>query len=308
MPAQGIVWPRKTRELRTVKFDSRIWNDFAFRDDDIVIVTYEKAGTTWVQQIVAQLVFGGAEIDVQAISPWLDLRIPPPAEKLALLEAQRHRRIIKTHLPVEALTYSPAAKYIYVGRDGRDIAWSLHNHLSRYTAAYLEQLNSLPDRVGPPLEKPTGDVKAFFMDWLGNDGSPIGPFWEHVRGWWGIRDLPNLLLVHFAQLKADLAREIRRIAEFLAVPIAAEGWPAIVEHSGFEYMKAHASRFAPRGGANFEGGAGSFIHRGTNGRWRDILSDAEIRAYEETARQELGPDCARWLASGEPVSTRPGSA
>ena len=45
-------WPVKTRELHNHHFDSTAWNDFAFRDDDIVIATYAKAGTTWTQQIV----------------------------------------------------------------------------------------------------------------------------------------------------------------------------------------------------------------------------------------------------------------
>ena len=44
--------PRKTRELHNHHFDSTIWNDFAFRSDDIVIGTYGKSGTTWTQQIV----------------------------------------------------------------------------------------------------------------------------------------------------------------------------------------------------------------------------------------------------------------
>jgi aryl sulfotransferase len=103
MTASEIVWPRKTRELRSAKFDSAVWNNFTYRDDDIVIATYEKAGTTWTQQIVSQLVFqGAADVAVQAISPWLDLRLPPAPEKLAMLDAQRHRRFVKTHLPVDA--------------------------------------------------------------------------------------------------------------------------------------------------------------------------------------------------------------
>jgi hypothetical protein len=116
-----IPWPQKRRELHNHHFDSTIWNDLKFRDDDIVIATYGKSGTTWVQQIVSQLLFNGAEdLEVAAISPWLDLRVPPKHVKLPVVEAQTHRRFLKTHLPVDALRFSPAAKYIYVGRDGRD--------------------------------------------------------------------------------------------------------------------------------------------------------------------------------------------
>ena len=67
-------YPVKTRELHNHHFDSTIWNDFTFRDDDIVISTYAKSGTTWMQQIVSQLIFDGAEgLPVAEMSPWLDL-------------------------------------------------------------------------------------------------------------------------------------------------------------------------------------------------------------------------------------------
>jgi len=112
------AWPRKTRELQNHHFDSTIWNDFHFRDDDIVIATYGKSGTTWTQQIVGQLMFNGSEeVAMNELSPWLDLRVPPKAIKLPMVEAQTNRRFLKTHLPVDALVFSPKAKYIYVGRD-----------------------------------------------------------------------------------------------------------------------------------------------------------------------------------------------
>ncbi|MFZ1293992.1 MAG: sulfotransferase domain-containing protein, partial [Pseudomonadales bacterium] len=119
------IWPRKTRELRNHHFDSSIWNEFSFRDDDIVIATYAKSGTTWTQQIVAQLLFGGdPALPVAELSPWLDLRVPPKAVKLSAVEAQTHRRILKTHLPVDALVFSPRARYLYIVRDARDVVWS----------------------------------------------------------------------------------------------------------------------------------------------------------------------------------------
>src|SRR2546423_2535249 len=100
----SALWPRKTRELQTRLFDSTVWNDFKFRDDDIIISTYAKSGTTWMQQIVSQLLFSGeTEQDTQAMSPWVDFRLPPKEVKLPALEAQTHRRFVKTHLPVDAL-------------------------------------------------------------------------------------------------------------------------------------------------------------------------------------------------------------
>ncbi len=63
--------------------DSTVWNDLEFRDDDIVIATYAKSGNTWLQQIISQLIFVGAEgIGVTEMSPWVDLRVPPKEIKL----------------------------------------------------------------------------------------------------------------------------------------------------------------------------------------------------------------------------------
>jgi aryl sulfotransferase len=52
------------------------------------------------------------------------------------------------------------------------------------------------------------------------------------------------------------------------------------------------------GGVLWEGGAQTFINKGTNGRWRDLLTPADIADYEARALHELGPDCAAWLARG----------
>ena len=120
------AYPKKTREMHSHHFDSTIWNDVAFRDDDIIISTYAKSGTTWVQQIVSQLLFKGQTgLPVAEMSPWLDLRVPPKEIKLAEIEKQTHRRFLKTHLPVDALVFSPNDRYIYIGRDGREVVWSM---------------------------------------------------------------------------------------------------------------------------------------------------------------------------------------
>ena len=292
-------WPVKKRELHNHHFDSTAWNGFPFRDDDIVIGTYAKSGTTWLQQIVSQLIFNGAAgLEVAEMSPWVDLRVPPKEVKLPAIEAQTHRRFLKTHLPVDALVYSPKAKYIYIGRDGRDVVWSMYNHHATANKVWYDALNNTPGRVGPPIERPPDDIRQYFRDWFERDGHPFWPFWENIRSWWEIRELPNLLLLHFADLKADMPGQIRRIAAFLDIPIDESHWSDILRHCSFEYMKANATRSVPLGGAFWEGGAQTFIHKGANGRWRDVLSAEESRAYERRAERELGAECARWLAKG----------
>lgn len=292
--------PVKTRELHNHHFDSTIWNDLKFRNDDIIIATYAKSGTTWVQQIVAQLLFNGAEgLEVAEMSPWLDLRVPPKEIKLPIVEAQTHRRFLKTHLPVDALVFSEKAKYIYIGRDGRDVLWSMYNHQSNANQAWYDALNDTPGRVGPPIERPPESIIQYYHEWIDKDGFPWWPFWENIRSWWNISDLSNVYLLHFANLKRDLAGEIRKIAEFIETPIDESQWEAIQHHCSFDYMKANATKSVPLGGAFWDGGAQTFIHKGTNGRWREVLSKEESCKYEQRAAKELDPDCARWLATGD---------
>jgi len=296
---QTTNWPRKTHELHSHHFDSTIWNDLKFRDDDIVIATYAKSGTTWMQQIIAQLLYGpDAELEVAEMSPWLDLRVPPKAVKLPVVEAQTHRRFLKTHLPVDALVFSPKAKYIYIGRDGRDVVWSFYNHHANANQLWYDLLNNTPGRVGPPIERPDPEIHRYFRRWLEEDGYPIWSYWENIRSWWDARGVPNILLVHFNDLKIDMEGEMRRIADFLGCSIPEDRWPAIIEHCSFDYMKRHAANVAPLGGGIFEGGADVFINKGTNGRWRDVLTAEDIRDYERIAREKLGEECADWLAHG----------
>ena len=295
-----IQWPVKKRELFHSHFDSTIWNDFPFRDDDIFIATYAKSGTTWIQQIVSQLLFNGETgLNVEEMSPWIDFRLPPAGVKMAAIAEQKHRRFLKTHLPIDALVYSPKAKYLYIARDGRDVLWSYYHHHTHHVDAFYEMLN---EACGPEIEPfaPTqDDIVTFYKKWLEQDGYPIWSFWENIASWWEYRHLPNLLMLHFGALKEDMPGEIRRIAQFLEITIDESKWDEILEHCSFDYMKAHAELSVPLGGSLWEGGAKTFINKGKNGRWHDVLSDADSARYETLALEKLGSECAHWLATGK---------
>jgi len=250
-----------------------------------------------MQQIVAQLMFDGdPDISVAEMSPWVDLRVPPKEVKLPLLEAQTHRRFMKTHLPVDATRFCPQAKYLYIGRDGRDVVWSMYNHHVNANQTWYDALNNTPGRVGPPIEPPPDTIRQYWREWLDRDGYPFWPFWDNVRSWWAVRDLPNVKFIHFANLKHDMAREIRAIATFLDIPIKESRWESILEHCSFEWMKKNATKSVPLGGAFWDAGAEVFINKGVNGRWTDTLTPEEVAEYEARSRTELGDACAHWLA------------
>ena len=148
------------------------------------------------------------------------------------------------------------------------------------------------------MEPPSDDPAVYFRGWLEKDGFPFWSFWDNVRTWWNIRHLPNVKLVHFNDLKRDLSGEIKQISNYLGIKQDAATLQNIVDHCTFSYMKSNAAAVSPLGGALWDGGADTFINKGTNGRWKETLTDADIKAYEAKALRELGPDCAAWLASG----------
>jgi aryl sulfotransferase len=306
MKSTNVVWPKKQREYGDAILDSTRWNSFEFRDDDIVIGTWPKSGTTLTQQIVCQLVFKGAEDAFgQELSPWIDFRITPADEVLGMAAAQHHRRFLKTHLPLDALVFSPKAKYIYIGRDARDVVWSWHHHHAITSDAAYRMLNP-PDRTWPEFPRPDSDVRRVYHRWLDMDGYPLFPYWSHVQGWWNIRALPNVLLMHFNQLLWDLPGSVRAIAAFLGIAIDEAKFPLILEHCSIEHMRRAAAEVDFLD-VIFDGGGGSFIYKGTNGRWKDVLSADEIAKADLVASQNLTPDCANWLRTGGLPAASPGS-
>lgn len=258
----------RTRDLANAHMDSSVWNRLPTRPGDIVVAAYAQSGATWVGQIVARLVLGGRpEMAGGLLSPWVDTTLPGKAETLAMLAAQEHRRILKTRLPADALDLRPGLRYVWVARDGRDVAWSLFGHLRR----------TAPGIGAAPDARPGPDPVSFFRDWLARDGYPLWSFWDTVRTWHALRDHPQVLVLHFDDLRANLPATTRRIAAFLGLVPDPASLPDTMT----------------RCGAGRDTGPA-----GTNGRWRDRLAREDVIRYEARALVELGPACADWLANG----------
>jgi aryl sulfotransferase len=287
--------------------DSTRWAQFNPRADDIVISTPVKSGTTWTQEIVTQLVFVGQEIPYsQDISPWLDNRMQPLDEVLSRLEAQRHRRVIKTHLPLDGLPFYPQVKYVVVGRDPRDVFMSWWNHYASFTPEHIAYINNYPGRIGPPLPPVPEDIHEFWQLWIREGGvewqleeyRPYFGVLRHFQDWWNFRDLPNILLVHYADLLADAPGQIRRIANFLDITATGEQIAQIAEQTTLSAMRSRAQEKDTRMARMWVNGAQSFFYKGTNGRWKDVLTAEELAMYEDAATQILAPECKVWLERG----------
>tara|TARA_A100001037_G_scaffold42814_1_gene33836 strand:+ start:26492 stop:27415 length:924 start_codon:yes stop_codon:yes gene_type:complete len=300
--------PQRTRVLQNHHMDSRRWDWFTPRDDDIIIATSYKAGTTFTQTIVGNLIFPDGNLPGPAsfISPWLDMRVFPLELVLAQLEDQTHRRYIKTHLPLDALPYYENVKYLCVSRDPRDVFMSLLNHWGSHTPEFYARINNIPGMVGEPMPEFVNDIKATWRNWITKSSFPedIGgyPFWSHLSyglSFWEYRDAPNIKMLHFNDLLADLDGEMRQIAEYLQIDVPEAQWDDVVKRCTFAEVKKDPSKVVgPNIDFGFKGGADTFIHKGTNGRWVGVLDDEDIALYAE-AMAKLPADYAHWSEHGK---------
>ena len=285
--------------------DSLRWNHFAPRDDDIVIATSYKSGTTWMQEIVRQLINWAQGSSDQLQSPWFEARLAPLNTVIDMLEAQTHRRFIKTHLALDGLLFYPQVKYIVVGRDPRDVFMSFWNHYSNYTDELYSRLNHTPDLVGPPLPRCPTDIHVGWRDWITRGWfeweSEGYPFWgnlHHTQSWWNYRHLGNILFIHYKNLLDNLPDEIQHIASFLGIAIPDAAIATILPALSLDVMRSERERTRPLTQEIWHGGAKTFFFKGTNGRWKDVLSAEELDLYEATVTKVLTPETRAWLEQG----------
>lgn len=308
MPTQ---LPKVTRTYQNHTIDSTRWQRYQPRTGDIVIATSYKSGTNWMQEIVRQLIFQGQDVperenvSLKQISFWLEQRNLPLDDLLNKLDAQQHRRFLMCHLPLDGLPFFPQLHYIVVGRDARDVGMSMWNHYSEMVDAIFANPNNAQNQGFAPLPPPPQDVHAFWQKWITQGYFPWEsegyPFWgnlHHTQSWWPYRHLPNILFVHYNDLKADLVGEIRRIADFLTIPLVDTLLPSILHAVNIDVMRAREERLKSPLLASLKQGGHSFFFKGTNGRWRDVLSADELQLYEEKAATVLTPDCRAWLEQG----------
>lgn len=299
----------KTAEYITHHFDTRRWELVTPREGDVLLGTYGKSGTTWMQQIVRNLLLDlPHNVGLRELTMWVEWRYTREADVESIVN-KKHRRFLKHHLPQ---CYLPSemrdkAVYVYIARDGRDAVWSLYNHHRFITQDVYQVLNS-GEFDGPPFvefDKDRVSEVEYFRRWLEYDGCPMWPFWSHIRSWWAVRHHPRVILVHYNNLKRDPSAEITRIYRLLKKTGDVRPGPEeevvrnAVEHSTFEYMKRNANEIMSGVEQIWNGGATKIINKGTNGRWRDVIPSELSQKYEVTAVSELGPACAHWLETGE---------
>jgi aryl sulfotransferase len=317
-PAEAALpaLPTRTRSYVSYIFESRHWDRYRPRAGDVVISTSYKSGTTWMQNILRQLVFPEPpRPPVSAVSPWLDRQNSDIDATLAALEAQRHRRFIKSHLPLDALPWFPKVRYLVVVRDPRDVFMSFWNHYSQYTDAQIALLNG-PGLEGPPMPRCPDDIHALWPRWIGegwfpweSDGWPHSGNLCHTATWWRFRHLPNIRFVHYADLLADLPGEIAGVAAFLGIDLPPARRAEIAAAVTFDALRRDSANAGPmpadRAAAIWHDGLDTFFFKGTNDRWRDVLTPAELALCDQALARCVPPDCAAYLLGGRAAWTAP---
>ncbi|KAA1421719.1 sulfotransferase domain-containing protein [Nocardioides humilatus] len=296
------------RTYQSPAADSRRWEGFEHRDGDIVISTPSKCGTTWTQMLVALLVFDGPDLPdrLGVVSPWLDAEFTPLPVLHERLAAQRHRRFIKTHVPLDGLPLDDRVTYVVVGRDPRDVWLSMQGH--RDNTDYDQVLPALAASIGADeLQRRAATAPSY--DTFGEGvAAPVGTcqtsvhpafVLHHLNVAWERRDDAGVVLLHYADLQADLVGELARLARALGFDLDDDRIRALAAHAGIDRMRARADDLAPETDHPMWKRGADFFRSGRMGEWATAFSPDDLRAYDARARQ-LHPDEAflSWAHGG----------
>jgi hypothetical protein len=299
--------------------DSQRWEGFEFRDDDIVISTPPKCGTTWMQMLCALLVFRTADLPdrLTELSPWVDMQTAPRDEVVAALDAQQHRRFIKSHSPLDGLPFDERVTYICVGRDPRDVAVSWDNHFAnmnlsvflqaRAAAVGIDDLEEVMPNGPPPYIE---DPRDRFWQWI-DDDSPteanlagLKGTLHHLSTFWDAKHEPNVVLFHYCDMKGDLEGEFRRLAAALGIEVDESKVSELVSAATFGSMRDRAEQLAPEVKTDgFWNDTNRFFHVGGSGQWEQFMGPEDVERYEARVRALAPPDLAAWAHVGKQALT-----
>jgi hypothetical protein len=299
-----------------IVYDSARWDGFEIRPGDLFVCTPPKCGTTWMQMIVALLVFQGPDLPdrLSKVSPWVDMVTRPRTEVFADLAGQTHRRFIKTHTPLDGIPNDERVTYVVVGRDPRDVAISMANHLANMDMASVVAARARSAAVDgvdlqplPPPPPPIEDPAERFRAWVEIDADPTSTIPSlrltacHLTSFWQARDRLDVVFFHYDDLLADLEGEMRRLADHVGIEVPEDRWPTLVEAATLDSMRARAADVVPGADRDQWRDVGKFFNRGSSGQWREVVGEDDLARYIERVRSLAAPDLVEWLHHADPL-------
>ena len=221
--------------------------EFEPREDDIFIVSYPRSGTTWMQFLVYLLSTDGSMgfRHISQVAPWWERSLAWGNASAADFERLDSPRVFKSHLPYQWLPRG--ARYIYMTRDGRDVAVSYY-HLYRSHLGFQ------------------GSFAAFFERFMRGD-LQYGSWFKHMAGWEQQRDNPRVRILAYEDLKRSTETCIRTLSEFLNLSVSEDKLTEVLDKGSFAFMKAHEDKFDHIGELRLQRHLteGSFLRRGKVG-------------------------------------------
>ncbi|NNF77234.1 MAG: sulfotransferase domain-containing protein [Rhizobiales bacterium] len=247
------------------------------RADDVIISTYPKCGTTWMQQIVhglrshGDMTFG----EISEVIPFMEVAYDCGID---LNGPQGYSpRAFKTHMSADELP--EGARYIVVLRDPMDACVSFFNFMNGW---YME-----PGAVS--LDTFT---KEYFLALSGGDR-----YWTHLCSWWKRRHEPNVRIFCFEDIKQDPAACVRIVAQFIDIELDDQLEQLVLEQSSIEFMLRHKHQFddnllrRARDAAIGlpPDGESSKVKSGKVGASKPLLSEHMAARFDEIWREEVTP-------------------
>jgi aryl sulfotransferase len=290
------------RVYRSADEDSDRWSALELRGDDVIGCTRTKHGTTWLQAVLLHLVHGPGPLPapLPVLSPWVDHLLDPLDAVVARLDAQPHRRVLKTHTPLDGLPRPPGVQVVVGARHPLDAAVSLYHHIRNLDRARMAELAGEPVPRGRPVVEPT----TWVARWVVDDPDPevvldsLPGVMRHYRQAWAERDAPDVELVHFADLQRDRAAVVRRLADRLGIAGPGGADPdvdvdGIVAATSYAAMLRRAEDLVPDP-VGIIADPRRFFRAGRSGDGLR-LERRIVEAYLRRAADLLPPDLFDWL-------------
>ncbi len=285
-------YPEQSASYKGPITNTARWEKFQHRADDIFVCTPPKCGTTWTQAICAMLVFGKVDHGVQpgVISPWIDAEFAPIDEYLQQVEAQSHRRFIKTHTPLDGIPYNAECSYFVIFRDPRDVFFSGLNHRDNMSDQELANNVFSVSKFGEWI-----NTKCASDQW---DQPSLEALTHIFNSYWPYRNLPNIHTFHYSDMKRDLEGTIGQMSSALGYNYSAAEIKTFAAAADFESMKNKAEQYAPESGTGMWKAESNFFANGSSRQWEGKLTPSELAEFEVRVRELVPADAIDWFLDG----------